>query len=92
MNASANNSTNEPTPKERGRRAIPADPKTFSLLSSVTDYEKNLLAYFALEVLGCLANGTDKIARFELEEEVEQAGLGAFLDSRWDELARLRRI
>ena len=86
------NSPSEKTPEVCERANVTADKRALTLLSCVSEHEKNLLALFALEIMGCLANGTDKIVRFELEEEVEQAGLGEFLDSRWDELARLRRI
>jgi hypothetical protein len=84
------NSQDQKNPKECERANVTADPRTAHLLSQVSERDKTALALLALELLGCLANGTDKIAKFELEEEVEQAGLGAFLDSRWDELRQLR--
>ncbi len=62
------------------------------LLDSLDSDTQRNLAVLALELLGCLANGTDKIVRYELEEEMEQAGLGPFYGENESRLRGLRRL
>jgi hypothetical protein len=56
-----------------------------------SDTQRNL-AVLALELLGCLANGTDKILDYELEEERDIAGLEAFYEENERKLRELRRL
>ncbi len=62
------------------------------LLDSLDSDAQRNLAVLALELLGCLANGTDKIVRYELEEERDIAGLEAFYEENERKLRELRRL
>ncbi len=62
------------------------------LLDSLDSDTQRNLAVLALELLGCLANCTDKILDYELEEEMEQAGLGPFYGENESRLRGLRRL
>lgn len=83
--------TNNTSSNKQAVQACSADPRTVALLDTLDlDTQRNL-AVLALELLGCLANDTDKIVRYELEEEMEQAGLLSFYEENERELRRLRR-
>lgn len=79
--------TNDTKPN---RPIIQVDPRTVALLDSLDSATQRRLALLALELLGCLANGTDKIVRYELEEEREIAGLNGFYEENERELRGLR--
>ena len=80
--------TNDTKPN---RPTIQVDPRTVALLDFLDSATQRRLAVLALELLGCLANCTDKILDYELEEEMEQAGLGPFYGENESRLKGLRR-
>ena len=80
--------TNDTKPN---RQTIQVDHRTVALLDLLDSATQRRLALLALELLGCLANGTDKILDYELKEEMEQAGLEAFYEENESRLRGLRR-
>jgi uncharacterized protein YdaL len=83
--------TNDTKPNKLTIKADQADPRTVALLDTLDSDTQRNLAVLALELLGCLANGTDKILDYELEEEMEQSGLEAFYEENERRLRGLRR-
>ena len=51
------------------------DSRILERLETLSADEKRGLLAFALEILGCVTNGCEKLAGFEIEEEAETAGL-----------------
>ena len=80
--------TNDTKPN---RQTNQVDIRAFDLLDSLDSDTQRNLAILALELLGCLANGTDKILDYELEEERDIAGLEAFYEENERRLRGLRR-